>query len=56
MAAGQSELCDHKNQSYALRSHLKIFKEIAKLRQLDVFQTRGVKLYEVSKYVFAFSR
>lgn len=44
------------NQSCAPRSHLKIFKEIAKLRQLKLFQTGDVKLYELSKYVFAFSR
>ncbi|VVC36806.1 Hypothetical protein CINCED_3A002955 [Cinara cedri] len=37
-------------------SHLKIFKELVNLRQLDVFRTGNVKFYEVSKYVFAFSR
>jgi len=38
------------------RSHLKIFKEIMNLRQLEVFRTGDVQFYEISKYVFAFSR
>jgi len=40
----------------ARRSHLKIFKEIANLRELEVFRTGNVELYEISEYVFAFSR
>jgi len=40
----------------ARRSHLKIFKEIMNLRQLEVFRTGDLELYEISKYVFAFSR
>lgn len=38
------------------KSHLTIFKELVKLRRLDVFNTGDLKLYEVSDYVFAFSR
>uniref|UniRef100_A0A2S2R4X4 alpha-glucosidase n=1 Tax=Sipha flava TaxID=143950 RepID=A0A2S2R4X4_9HEMI len=38
------------------RSHLNIFKQLVELRKLDVFRTGNVKLYEVSKYVLAFSR
>lgn len=40
----------------AKRSHLKIFKEIVNLRQLKIFRTGDVKFYEISEYVFAFSR
>jgi len=40
----------------ARRSHLKIFKEIMNLRQLEVFRTGDLELYEISEYVFAFSR
>lgn len=40
----------------ARRSHLKIFKEIVNLRQLEIFRTGDVQLYEISDYVFAFSR
>lgn len=43
-------------QKHAARSHLKIFKELVKLRQLEVFRTGDVNFYEVSEYVFAFSR
>jgi len=38
------------------RSHLKIFKEILNLRQLEIFRTGDLELYEISEYVFAFSR
>ncbi|XP_060877140.1 maltase 2-like isoform X1 [Metopolophium dirhodum] len=40
----------------ARRSHLKIFKEIVNLRQLEIFRTGDVQFYELSEYVFAFSR
>jgi len=40
----------------AKRSHLKIFKEIVNLRELEIFRTGNVELYEISEYVFAFSR
>ncbi|KAL5239652.1 hypothetical protein ACI65C_007062 [Semiaphis heraclei] len=40
----------------ARRSHLKILKEIMNLRQLEIFRTGDLELYEISKYVFAFSR
>lgn len=35
-------------------SHLKIFKEITNLRQMEIFRTGDIQLYEVSKYVFDF--
>ncbi|XP_025422013.1 maltase A3-like [Sipha flava] len=38
------------------RSHLNIFKQLVELRQLEVFRSGDVNLYEVSKYVLAFSR
>lgn len=40
----------------ATRSHLKIFKELLSLRQLEAFCSGDVEFYEVSEYVFAFSR
>ncbi|VVC39557.1 Glycoside hydrolase superfamily,Nuclease-related domain, NERD,Glycosyl hydrolase, family 13, catalytic [Cinara cedri] len=40
----------------ATKSHLKIFKALVNLRKLEVFCTGNVEFYEVSKYVFAFSR
>lgn len=40
----------------ASRSHLKIFKEIVNLRQLEIFREGDVQFYEISEYVFAFSR
>lgn len=43
-------------ENNATRSHLKIFKELVKLRQLEVFRSGDVQFYEISKYVFAFSR
>jgi len=45
-----------KSQMAARRSHLKIFKEIANLRKLEIFCTGNVELYEISEYVFGFSR
>ncbi|XP_015374282.1 PREDICTED: maltase A3-like [Diuraphis noxia] len=44
------------NELNAKRSHLKIFKEIMDLRKLDAFRTGDLELYEISEYVFAFSR
>lgn len=43
-------------QSTAGRSHLTVFKELVRLRRLEVFRSGDVQFYEVSKYVFAFSR
>jgi len=40
----------------ARRSHLKIFKELMNLRQLEEFRTGDLQFYEISEYVFAFSR
>lgn len=37
-------------------SHLKIFKELVNLRRLKVFRTGNVQFYEISKFIFAFSR
>lgn len=45
-----------KYETNATRSHLKIFKELVYLRQLEVFRSGDVEFYEVSEYVFAFSR
>ncbi|KAL5239649.1 hypothetical protein ACI65C_007059 [Semiaphis heraclei] len=40
----------------ARRSHLKIFEDIMNLRQLEEFRTGDLEMYEISEYVFAFSR
>ncbi|XP_026814535.1 maltase A3-like isoform X1 [Rhopalosiphum maidis] len=45
-----------KSERNAKRSHLKIFKEIENLRKLEIFCTGNLELYEISEYVFAFSR
>jgi len=45
-----------KSEQNAKRSHLKIFKEIENLRKLEIFCTGNFELYEISEYVFAFSR
>ncbi|KAF0752121.1 maltase A3-like isoform X1, partial [Aphis craccivora] len=45
-----------KSEMAARRSHLKIFKEIVNLRELEIFRTGNLEFYEISKYVFAFSR
>lgn len=44
------------SEKTARRSHLKIFKDIASLRESEVFRTGNVEFYEISEYVFAFSR
>lgn len=43
-------------QGTADRSHTTVFKELVRLRRSEVFRSGDVQFYEVSEYVFAFSR